>query len=68
MLSKRVVRYLTLFFLFVLMPTLAVQAQERVRITYANNSLSFLIAFIAKDRGFYAKNGLGFSVGFRVKS
>ncbi|MGH7765962.1 MAG: ABC transporter substrate-binding protein [Candidatus Binatia bacterium] len=33
-------------------------AQERIRITYANNSLSFLAAFIAKDRGFYARNGL----------
>jgi NitT/TauT family transport system substrate-binding protein len=33
-------------------------AQEKIRITYANNSLSFLAAFIAKDRGFYVKNGL----------
>ncbi len=46
------------FFFFVLIPALAVQAQEKVRITYANNSLSFLTAFIAKDRGFYANNGL----------
>lgn len=52
-------RCLTPFFLFfVLIPALAVQAQEKVRITYANNSLSFLTAFIAKDRGFYANNGL----------
>lgn len=33
-------------------------AQEKIRITYANNSLTFLAAFIAKDRGFYARNGL----------
>jgi len=52
-------RCLTPFCLFfVLIPALAVQAQEKVRITYANNSLSFLTAFIAKDRGFYANNGL----------
>ena len=39
------------------------QAQERVpvekiRITYASNSLAFLVTFVAKDRGFYAKHGL----------
>jgi len=39
------------------------QAQERVpvekiRITYASNSLAFLVMFVAKDRGFYAKHGL----------
>lgn len=52
-------RYITMSFLFAfLIPALAVQAQERVRITYASNSLAFLVAFIAKDRGFYAKNGL----------
>ena len=52
-------RYLTpLFLFFVLIPALAAQAQERVRITYANNSMAFLTAFIAKDRGFYAANGL----------
>src|ERR1041385_2301634 len=33
-------------------------AEEKIRITYANNSLTFLAAFIAKDRGFYARNGL----------
>ncbi|HEY1373476.1 MAG TPA: ABC transporter substrate-binding protein [Candidatus Binatia bacterium] len=33
-------------------------AEEKIRITYANNSLTFLAAFIAKDKGFYAKNGL----------
>jgi len=33
-------------------------AQEKVRVTYANNSLTFLTAFIAKDRGFFARNGL----------
>lgn len=56
---QRSVQCLTvLFVLFALTPALPVRAQERVRITYANNSLSFLIPFIAKDRGFYAKNSL----------
>src|SRR5204862_2286306 len=36
----------------------AAGAEEKIRITYANNSLTFLAAFIAKDRGFYARNGL----------
>lgn len=31
---------------------------EKIRITYATNSLAFLVTFIAKDRGFYGKNGL----------
>jgi ABC-type nitrate/sulfonate/bicarbonate transport system substrate-binding protein len=31
---------------------------EKIRITYATNSLAFLVTFTAKDRGFYAKNGL----------
>ena len=53
------VTFAMLFFLFfALIPSLTVQAQENVRITYANNSLAFLISFIAKDRAFYAKNGL----------
>ena len=51
-------RCLTLFCFFFLLPALTAQAQDNVRITYANNSLAFLISFIAKDRGFYAKNGL----------
>jgi len=33
-------------------------AGEKVRITYATNSLAFLPTFVAKDRGFYAKQGL----------
>jgi NitT/TauT family transport system substrate-binding protein len=58
-LKNRIARYLTPFFLcFVLIWPLTVQAQERIRITYASNSLAFLAAFVAKDRGFYAKNGL----------
>jgi len=32
-------------------------ATERVRITYATNSLAFLSMFVAKDGGFYAKHG-----------
>ena len=58
MAKKNQRRYLSFFLFFVLIPAPAVQAQEKVRITYANNSLSFLTAFIAKDRGFYANNGL----------
>ena len=55
----RQLRRMTLSLLFLaLSPFAAVQPQERVRITYANNSLSFLVPFIAKDRGLYAKNGL----------
>jgi len=41
-----------------LLAPVAAGAQEKIRITYANNSLTFLAAFIAKDRSFYAKNGL----------
>ena len=55
---QRPVQYLIAFLLFLLIPLFAADAQEKIRITYANNSLSFLAAFIAKDRGFYAKNGL----------
>lgn len=55
---QRPVQCLTAFLLFLLIPLFAAEAQEKIRITYANNSLSFLAAFIAKDRGFYAKNGL----------
>src|SRR3989338_11289101 len=31
---------------------------ERIRITYATNSLAFLAMFVAKDRSFYARHGL----------
>ena len=55
---QRTIRYLTAFLLFLLLPLFAAEAQEKIRITYANNSLSFLAAFIARDRGFYSKNGL----------
>jgi NitT/TauT family transport system substrate-binding protein len=55
----RLVRRLVVFlFPFVLLPAVAARAQERVRITYASNSLAFLTAFVAKDQGFYARNGL----------
>ncbi|HEY7167047.1 MAG TPA: ABC transporter substrate-binding protein, partial [Candidatus Binatia bacterium] len=33
-------------------------AGEKIRITYAANTLSFLPMFLAKDRGFYSKHGL----------
>ena len=44
--------------IFLAFPVSLAHAQDKIRITYANNSLSFLAAFIAKDRGFYLKNGL----------
>ena len=34
------------------------QTAEKVRIAYASNSLAFLVPFVAKDRGFYAKHGI----------
>jgi len=52
------VRYIILLLAVCLIPISIVEAQEKIRITYANNSLSFLAAFVARDRGFYAKNGL----------
>jgi ABC-type nitrate/sulfonate/bicarbonate transport system substrate-binding protein len=55
---RRSVRFVAILFLFLLLPVLAADAQDKIRITYANNSLSFLAAFVARDRGFYAKNGL----------
>ena len=33
-------------------------ATEKVRIVYASNSLAFLVPFVAKDRGLYAKQGI----------
>src|SRR5258706_3424295 len=54
---QNAIRQLAFFLLFFLLPALAA-AQEKIRVTYANNSLTFLAAFIAKDRGFYARNGL----------
>lgn len=33
-------------------------AQEKVRIAYASNSLAFLVPFVAQDGGFYKKHGL----------
>ncbi len=52
------VRYIIILLAVCLIPISIAEAQERIRVTYANNSLSFLAAFLAKDRGFYAKNGL----------
>ena len=34
------------------------QTVEKVRIAYASNSLAFLVPFVAKDRGLYAKHGI----------
>jgi sulfonate transport system substrate-binding protein len=62
---KRLVECLTILGLFVFLlsakPLPAAEekaAGEKIRITYAANTLSFLVMFIAKDRGFYKKNGL----------
>src|ERR1041385_7655317 len=52
------IRTITVVIAAILISTWAFAAEEKIRITYANNSLTFLAAFIAKDRGFYAKNGL----------
>jgi ABC-type nitrate/sulfonate/bicarbonate transport system substrate-binding protein len=52
------VRYIIILLAVCLIPISIADAQEKIRITYANNSLSFLAAFVARDRGFYAKNGL----------
>jgi NitT/TauT family transport system substrate-binding protein len=56
--GQKTTRCVAAFLILFLLPVLAAEAQEKIRITYANNSLSFLAAFIARDRGFYAKNGL----------
>ncbi len=59
---KRLIALLgLLIYLFVFIPLSAAQqrgAAEKIRITYATNSLAFLVMFVAKDRGFYAQNGL----------
>ncbi|HEY7319137.1 MAG TPA: ABC transporter substrate-binding protein [Candidatus Binatia bacterium] len=34
------------------------QTTEKIRIAYASNSLAFLVPFVARDRGFYTKNGI----------
>jgi NitT/TauT family transport system substrate-binding protein len=56
--AQRSIPFVIFCLIFAVVPAVAADAQERIRITYANNSLSFLAAFIAKDRGFYARNGL----------
>src|ERR1700746_3981538 len=33
------------------------QTPEKVRIAVATSSMAFLVSFVAKDRGFYLKNG-----------
>src|SRR5262249_19254960 len=34
------------------------QTGEKIRVAYASNSLAFLVPFVAKDRGLYAKHGI----------
>jgi len=48
-------------FTFVLIPIVQAQQQagrEKIRITYAANSLTFIVMYLAHDLGFYAQNGL----------
>jgi NitT/TauT family transport system substrate-binding protein len=52
------IQTIAVFVTAILLASRVIAAEEKIRITYANNSLTFLTAFIAKDRGFYAKNGL----------
>ncbi len=52
------IRMIAVIVAAILISARAYAAEEKIRITYANNSLTFLAAFIAKDKGFYAKNGL----------
>ena len=51
---------ITAIALIVAAPSLAQEksTSEKVRIAYATNSLAFLVTFVAKDRGFYSKQGL----------
>ncbi|SRR5712692_4103080 len=57
--GQRLFHHLTVILLLLVFGSvLPLHAQEKVRITYANNSLAFTVAFVAKDRGFYARNGL----------
>ncbi len=57
-------KWLTIALVFLVLLPLGLSAQERgarpdkVRITYAANNLGFLQMFLAKDRGFYAAQGL----------
>jgi len=39
-------------------PALFAQAPEKIKIVYASRGLPFLSPFVAKERGFYAKQGL----------
>ena len=58
-------KILSLYLLVVLLAAVLIvpassdaQTAEKVRIVYASNSLAFLVPFVAKDRGFYAKQGI----------
>ncbi len=58
MLGKITARLWILLPIATLALTTAVQAQEKIRIAYASNSLAFLVPFVAQDRGLYMKHGL----------
>jgi NitT/TauT family transport system substrate-binding protein len=47
-----------LILVFPLVSPAQTKAADKIRITYAANNLGFLQMFVAKDRGFYAANGL----------
>ncbi len=60
MLMKRLLGLGVTFLVLALVPIAEPQeqgAREKIRIAYGANSLSFFVAFVAKDMGFYAKNG-----------
>src|SRR5262245_20170231 len=40
-----------------LLPAQEKPSSEKIRIAVATSSLAFLVPFVAKDRGFYLKNG-----------
>ena len=40
-----------------LLPAQEKPSPEKIRIAVATSSLAFLVTFVAKDRGFYLKNG-----------
>ena len=61
MLTKRLLGLLGVISLVLVLVSIAEPqeqgAREKIRIAYGANSLSFLVTFVAKDMGFYAKNG-----------
>src|SRR5574341_563773 len=61
MLMRRLSELLgVLFLVLAMVPSAESQepgARDKIRIAYGANSLPFFVAFMAKDMGFYTKNG-----------